>query len=366
MKPLTNEDVKRIKAGLLCFGIKIDGSALEKIKDTHSYFFDKGFVHAVNMRLFDFNVCVSAAERFCERSPYILVSDGRTFYLEEGGERLAAVKLFDPLPKTGTIIDALGKPHSPECISLWPSLVCCYDSPELKCKFCSIKSPDGRQVPSAGEVVSSLKKLYESEDGYSLNIGGGTYKNPDYAAKYILDIVKGVRGFTDKPVSIEIAPPSDLSLIDKLFEAGVSSVIINLEICDDGLRKEICPGKFGISYNRYYETYEHAVKVFGRGKVSCVLIVGIQGNDDVKRECARLTDIGVIPTLIPFKPMDECEYNEKPVTNPEALLDVSEHLARLLIAKGLNPAKQEGCTKCGGCSLETNCCAKASAYNYSD
>ena len=87
---------------------------------------------------------------------------------------------------------------------------------------------------------------------------------------------------------------------------------------------------------------------------ACVLIAGIQPKEDIVDECRKLTDIGVIPTIIPFKAMDDCQFRYKNNCRPEELIWISSRVGVLLKDKSLSPEMQEGCTKCGGCSLETN------------
>ena len=342
-----------LKAGLLCYGVNVDKKVGEELLKSRPYFYDKGFVHAVNANIMGSNVCVSVAEQFSGVSPYHLAEKNGNFYVNFDGESVP-IFLFDDLPVTGTVIDALARPHSNHVISLWPSLSCCYDRPGKKCKFCSIKPTDKQTVVPAEDVVEGLRSLFEKTQKYSINLGGGTYVNPDNMVNYLIEIIKGVRTFTNTPISVEMAPPSNLNLISELKQAGASSLIMNLEIASPARRREICPGKSSISYEHYYEAYKHGVEVFGRGKISCVLIAGIQPKEEIVEECKKLTDIGVIPTIIPFKAMDDCEFHDKPNCNHVELLWISTQVGALLRSKGLSPQMQEGCTKCGGCSLETN------------
>lgn len=348
------KQIAELKSGLLCYGVNVDKEVGAELLKSRPYFYDKGFVHAVNANILGSNVCVSVAEQFSGRSPYYLRGKNGAFYIESESGVSVPLALFDDLPKTDTVIDELARPHSNHVISLWPSLVCCYDKPGKKCKFCSIKTTDIQTIVPATEVVDGLRALFAKTDKYAINLGGGTYQNPNRMAEYLIEIIKGVRTFTKTPISVELAPPADLKLIDKLPEAGASSLIMNLEIANPERRREICPGKSSISYEHYDAAYKHAISVFGRGKISCVLIAGIQPNEEIVEECRKLTDIGVIPTIIPFKAMDDCEFRDKPNCNPQDLLWISTRLGAMLREKGLSPKMQEGCTKCGGCSLETN------------
>ena len=345
-------ELRKLKAGLLCYGVNVDRRVGEELVKARPYFYDKGFVHAINSNIGGSNICVSVAENFSNRSPYTMDEEDGEFYVHWDGKK-APIRLFDDLPHTGTVIDELARPHSDHVISLWPSLKCCYDREGSKCKFCSIKPTDTQTIVPVEEVVAGLKALFAKTDNYEMNIGGGTVANPDKSADYLADICRGVRKFTSNAISLELAPPS-VEKIMMLKDAGADSLIMNLEIANDKLRREICPGKSHIKYEHYYDCYREGVRVFGKGNVSCVLVIGIQDNEDVVKECEKLTLIGVIPTLIPFKPMDDCEFKDRPNCNHEDLLYVSEKLSEMLVRRGLDPLSQKGCTKCGGCSLETN------------
>lgn len=348
-------ELSKLKAGLLCYGINVDEKVGKRLLAARPYFYDKGFVHAINANILGSNVCFSVAERFSHVSPYRLCEiDGKFFVATENDEKVP-ISLFDDLPRTGTVVDELARPHSNHVISLWPSLVCCYDKPGMKCKFCSIETTPTQTVVPAVEVVAGLKALFEKTgDRYSINLGGGTHKNPDNMAKYLIEIVKGIREFSATPISLELAPPTDLDLLAQLKAAGASSLIMNLEVANPALRKEICPGKSSITYEHYYECYRKGIKEFGRGRVSCVLIAGIQPKEDIVAECEKLTDVGVIPTIIPFKAMDNCQLHDRGNCDRDELLWISMRVSGILARKGLSPQMQEGCTKCGGCSLETN------------
>ncbi len=344
-----------LKAGLLCYGVHVDEEVGRKLVKSRPYFYDKGFVHAINTRILGSNICVSVAENFSAFSPYYMREKNGDFFIEnESTKEEVIVHLFDDLPKTNTVIDNLARPHSNHVISLWPSLVCCYDKPGLKCKFCSIQPTENQTVVPAREVVEGLRSLFTLTDHYSINLGGGTHINPDIMLDYLCEIIAGIRTFTHNGISVELAPPSNVELLEKLKIAGASSLIMNLEVADPKLRGIVCPGKSKISYEHYYACYRYGVKIFGRGKISCVLIAGIQPDDDIVAECEKLTDIGVIPTIIPFKAMDDCEYKDVPNCKAESLLYISEKVGKMLREKDLSPEMQEGCTKCGGCSLETN------------
>lgn len=169
-----------------------------------------------------------------------------------------------------------------------------------------------------------------------LNFSGGTYKNPDVMVDYWIDLVKKIRAFSDAKIAIEFAPPSDLEKIAALKNAGADVAIMNLEVANDELRKKICPGKSKISYEHYYKAFEKAVSVFGWGQVSSVLIAGIQPKEDIMAECEKMAKIGVFPTVMPIRPLDNAPVDISIRCKTQDLIEIATHLSGLLVKYNLD------------------------------
>ncbi|MBO4330971.1 MAG: hypothetical protein J5827_02735 [Oscillospiraceae bacterium] len=351
---MTKKGVLSLKAGLLCLGAKVDGDTASELLREYPHFFDKGFIHAVNIRLRESNINISVAERFAADSPYSIVKESGGYRVRGNGYD-EPIKFFDALPHTGTVVDDMARLHSDGCINIWPSTVCCYDEPGRKCRFCSLKADRSMPV-DIGELCEGIKRLLEQTPSYyMLNFSGGTYRDPDTMLRYWIELTKAIRAFSDCSIAIEFAPPTDFGLLEELRNAGCTAVIMNLEVADPELRREICPGKSSIPYERYHAAFRRSAELFGRGMVSSVLIGGIQPKEDIIRECAVMAAEGVFPTIMPFRPMDDCEFSGLSRCDPAELEEMSIVLGGLLIKHGLQYSKQEGCTKCGGCSLENDC-----------
>lgn len=350
---MTRELFLKLKAGLLCHGAAISQNTREVLEQEYPHFFEKGFIDAVNMNVGGSNICVSIAENFSEDSEFVLEHDTNGYHIMYENER-QNVRFFEALPKTDTIVDDLARLHADGCINIWPSTNCCYDTQELKCKFCSLQATRSKPV-DVDQLCEGLEKLMAAVPSYTLNFSGATYINPDKMVEYWCELTSKIREFSNCPIAIEFAPPSDLSLIDKLKDCGATVAIMNIEVVDKDLRRQICPGKSSITLEHYHKALSHAVNVFGHGQVSSVMIGGIQPWDDIKRECEILTEMGVFPTIMPFRPLDDCRLVDVKPCNPDELIEASEYLGKLLRKYKLSPFCQEGCTKCGGCSIENDC-----------
>lgn len=351
---MTYSEIKKIKAGLLCYGCTASKATGESLVRDMPWFFERGFAHSVHTEIYGSCIAISVSERFSDVSPYELQkTDGGYVVAWEGGS--VPVKFFPRLPETGTVVDKLAKYHSADCITLWPSSSCCYDKPGVKCKFCSLL-PEADRPVDTDELAHGLELLYAKvPHAHALNFSGATYRSPDDMADYWIELTRKLRAFYTGAISVEFAPPVDLGKLEKMKAAGVTNIIMNLEIADRKLRKEICPGKSGITYERYYEAFRRGVELFGRGQVSSVLIAGLQPYDDIIAECEKMTAIGVFPTIMPFRPFDDSELADRAMCDPDEYLRISEQLGKMLRGRVLSPQAMQGCTKCGGCSLENDC-----------
>ena len=350
------KDIIRLKADLPCRGARVEAETAKLLAVEYPRFFDKGFIHAVNLRLagIDVNICVSVSEEFSAGSPYEVVKKGGAYRLIGNGWD-EEISFYPNLPHTGTVVDDLARLHSPTCINIWPSTTCCYDTPELKCRFCSLKADADKPIDTA-ELAEGLKLLLaQVPKEYILNFSGGTYHDPDWMVRYWIDLARKIREFSQVSITVEFAPPADLGLLQEMKDSGINVAIMNLEVADETRRKEICPGKSHISYAHYHEAFREAVKIFGWGMVSSVLIGGIQPKEEILKECAIMASEGVFPTVMPFRPMNDCVYYGLDRCKPEELAEMAEYLGGLLHKYALDFHKQPGCTECGGCSLENDC-----------
>lgn len=355
---VTCYELLHTKAELLCYGVKASEEAKKRMEIDNRYVLEKGFMHAAHFSLgrLIVNTCIS--EGYCKDSPYEIRATKSRFSLYKENRFISSIKVLR-LPEwcntqiSGKPIGDYLRPHSEQCIACWPSLMCNYFIKDEQCKFCSMGSYRLHDILKPQIVVDMIKVAIENNQNYEIALSGGTCQEPDHAVDYFAEICNGARKVGAKYISVETAPPNDLDRIDHLKLCGATAIIMNLEIANDKLRKEICPGKSKITKEQYYEAYIRGVNVFGPGNVSCVLIAGIQPKDDIITEAKKLIAIGVVPTIIPFKPLDGCDMNNGKVSNPEELIDISIIIDKMLDDEGLVAAEQKGCTKCNGCSLET-------------
>ena len=59
-----SKDVIKLKADLLCLGARVEKETAKLLEAEYPRFFDKGFIHAVNIHTLDANINISVAEEF--------------------------------------------------------------------------------------------------------------------------------------------------------------------------------------------------------------------------------------------------------------------------------------------------------------
>jgi len=222
------------------------------------------------------------------------------------------------------------------------------------CAFCTFGVSPLYDRLDAGLVIEAFAQVLENEGSFDIALGGATPNVVDCGASYYADIVRGVKKRWDIPISVEIMPPREVSSLDILVDAGVDALIMNLELYDDRLRRRFCPGKSQASKERYYEAWEYATSLLGRGRVASVLIVGLESAESTLTGCQRMVETGVVPTLIPFRPYDTCALRNCRPISPDFYLSVARKCSEMVHNVGLDPRLQAGCTRCGGCSLDTD------------
>jgi uncharacterized Fe-S cluster-containing MiaB family protein len=350
-------DGPMLKAELLCYGIRIAPDLKEDLLRFNSYVHEAGFVHAAHFMIGTHLVNTCVAESFCEQSPYVLKRRNEHYELSKEGIIVAPCDVLPTPSWCGTVVDGfkLGdilRPHSRNVISGMPNPICCYFRSNEGCAFCSLgRLQNSRPIPPTTVAQAAVIARQHNPD-YELALSGGTSHTPDRSASYFAEIARQITRETQMAISVELVPPESTDFLDELKASGVTSVILNIELWNQPLRSVYCPGKARIPLESYLKAIEHGTSLFGRGQVASVLIAGLQSPSAVVEGAREVISRGAIPTIIPFKPFDDCKMANAPRTRPEEVTEIHAAVADLLTQSQLGPRMQRGCTGCGGCSLE--------------
>jgi|GEM_PF-511107 len=347
---------------LLCYGINVDKDTITRLCSLNPSFGTAKFIHNAQVQLPDGSyVNAPIAEEYCKLSEYSLSVNNCGINLLKNGKPLFAVSI-PPIPQWTDyrlsdgikVSDVIGV-HGHNTLSLVKYTECYYKKIGRTCTFCGCNENfNGKDsiLFSPSYIAEAVKLALSGGQEYSLALSGGMAESSDRGALLFCEIAKAVLAQSPNVgISVEIAPPVSNKYIDMLVDAGIKSIIMNLEIFDDAIRAKYCPGKIEIPSSRYFEALSYAVSKLSSWSVSSVLIAGLENIESTVTGAKKLIDIGVIPTIMPFRPYDNCEMSDHPMTNPEILMEIERELHQYPRKTNLDNCKHaEGCLSCNGCS----------------
>ncbi|GGC47941.1 MSMEG_0568 family radical SAM protein [Chelatococcus reniformis] len=231
-----------------------------------------------------------------------------------------------------------------------------YQSRTRTCQFCAIGQSlaAGRTVAhkSPAQLAEVAKAAVELDGVKHMVMTTGTPPGADRGAAVLADSAAAVKAAVDLPIQVQCEPPDDDAWFGRLKAAGVDAIGMHLEAVGEALRGRIMPGKAQVPVERYFQAFEAAVPVFGRGQVSTYILAGLGDTaDEILAVCRQLTAIGVYPFVVPFVPISGTPLESHPTPPPAFMHAILGPLSRLLVESGLRAADvKAGCAKCGACS----------------
>lgn len=231
-----------------------------------------------------------------------------------------------------------------------------YQSRTKTCQFCAIGQSlaAGRTIErkTPAQLAEVAKAAVELDGVKHMVMTTGTPPGKDRGAAILTESAAAIKAAVDLPIQAQCEPPDDDAWFMRMREAGVDALGMHLEAVTDPVRQRIMPGKAQVSLERYFQAFEAAVPVFGRGQVSTYILAGLgDTRDEILDICRRLTAIGVYPFVVPFVPISGTPLESHPTPSPAFMHSILGPLSGMLIASGLKAIDvKAGCARCGACS----------------
>lgn len=225
-----------------------------------------------------------------------------------------------------------------------------YEYCKIGCKFCPLggKRPKNLIHYSLDSIYEDIHK-FQNRKYSSIGITSAIpyHLSSDDVADEMIFIVKKIREKIGKgiPIGISTRIPSTDQLA-RLKEAGADEARLNIEVPNNKLSKILMPNK---SKEAIFKSLETAVQVFGVGKVSSNIILGLGENDtDVVKQIELLAQIGVIATLYPYDPFEKGDefYFKRP--DEDRLVNLAIEHKRIL--EKYNLKTNQLLTMCPSCA----------------
>jgi biotin synthase-related radical SAM superfamily protein len=243
--------------------------------------------------------------------------------------------------------------HAPEQAFFNLAQDCIYD-----CKFCASRKLDRRITKnlSPERVVQMAIEASKKEGFKSLAFTSAVVESPARTVEMMLFVVREVRkALPDVPIGVE-PYLSELSDVDDLKEAGANEIKLNIETFDPERFAKVC-GK--LHHQFVLDALDHAVGVFGKGKVTTNLLVGLGESDDELLEGVRyFAERGIVATLRPLRinsfnrePLTETLGPLEPVT-AERIVDLATRAKVIMEENGITSKTYHTmCHECGCCDI---------------
>jgi len=153
--------------------------------------------------------------------------------------------------------------------------------------------------------------------------------------EHLLAIVKAIHSRVSVPVSISCQPLNRENM-RQLLEIGVERIGIPLDAATEELFDKVKGRRVGGPYvwEEQFKLLSEAVDIFGKGKVSTHLIVGLgETEKEMVETIQTCVDMGVLPALFAFTPISgtALESNSQPPVSVYRRIQ----LARYLIFHGI-------------------------------
>ncbi len=223
------------------------------------------------------------------------------------------------------------------------------------CKFCTMRGGNANTDREVGEIAEAVEVARTADRrAYNLTVTTGiqsSLEGADALIKRTTALKKAV-GNTDVALVIAPFPEKTRERLSQLKDAGVSTLMMPLDISSEDAQRKYVPGKAPLLGNTYWRNAKEAVRIFGKGNVASSIIVGLESTDETERAIERMANYGVVPEPIPVRWDDSIRSDEPlPLTNPNDLVNM-----RAKAGAALGRRRDEfgtvkaGCSACGGCS----------------
>ena len=297
-------------------------------------------------------------EPFARRSPLRLAREGSGYAVFERDDRLVSAtpfawpKWYGQTTRDGTPMSMVVSAHCDT--SLYTAIYqggCDYWQGDQMCKFCAMKIDQKAKWRSVESIIEVVKVALAENPAAEISFGGGTRLTPDKSARHKADAIAALKKEVSLPVCVEMAPPDTDDWLDRLRDAGLDSILLNIELWDEDARRHMMPGKAAITRERYLSALAHAVKILGPNQVSSQIIVGLEPLRDTLAAVRAVIDAGAIPLPVVFRPLPGTPLEDTPPPRVDDVMEVFSATYRWMgEARLAGQESRSGCALCGACS----------------
>ncbi len=229
---------------------------------------------------------------------------------------------------------------------------------DFRCLFCASPSlgVEATKNLTPESITDMVVEASERDDFVSVALTSGVVGSVAATVDKMVRTVSLIRERLPW-VTIGVEPYVDNEdQIWELRDAGADEMKINVETPNAEIFAKVCPD---LDYENIRRMIEAAVEIFGRGKVSSNIIIGLGETDEqVLEEVRRLAEIGCAAGIRPLKVNDinrsalEGVLGALKVVDADRLIRLAHGQKRILEENGLDTRTfSTMCFECGCCDL---------------
>ncbi len=198
----------------------------------------------------------------------------------------------------------------------------------MHCVFCPLTNAPRYKNFTLDQILESIHQFEESEiHGIGITSGILASLSGEKVAYEMIEIVQKLKAKLGDRIPIGVSPlqPSK-RVIQLLKDAGAEEIRLNIEVYDPELARIITPGK---NPTRTLRALSDAVEIFGHGKVSSNIILGVGETDADIKNCVRdIAQLGAIATLSPYDSFPEGDRKLSEIRNKRYRHDNNRYFGR--------------------------------------
>jgi hypothetical protein len=277
--------------------------------------------------------------RYNPGSPFTVNRSGEAIILSKNNKEICEVRwptrpdFYDKKTRSGELMKKVASMRGDCGLRVCFDNACTYFSKGEQCKFCNI-------VPARQRNRNHVVTIKEAEDIYDvvkeaiidnpvcshLAMTAGAAKDDGLGnLPEILERLKPLLAIKNFPIVTAITATRNKEETEQLCSAGISSVAFNLEIWDEKLFHEICPGKTRrVGRARWIESLKEARDLLKPARALSSFVVGLEPAESVLKGIDYLSSEGIWPIMSPFIPMVGTEYEGMKSKSADWIWDVHE------------------------------------------
>jgi radical SAM protein (TIGR04043 family) len=350
-------DDRRLLVELQSFGVRVEEPGADPVQGRRG---GAGPSDALFMWVRGLPLTVPRHASYVAGSPYTLHVEDTRAVLFRGDELIGPVGL----PRRPRIYDmetADGIPYWRIALLHLDSIAstvvqkCIYWGTEEQCGFCGIELTRGEQtipVKTPAQLAEVAAAAHELDGAVDATLTTGSINRRDRGALYISRCAAAIKDACGLPVQVQFEPPDDLAVLEEVHRAGVDAVGIHVETFDPDVLQRVAAGKARCGVEGYFRTWERAVEVFGPGRVSTYVILGMGERPElIEAGCRRAIEMGVYPFVVPIRPVPGTLLQDAPTPDPDYVGAMYRKVSAMLEETGLDHLDAgAGCARCQACS----------------